>query len=321
MLNVALIGLGNIALLYDYNKNSKTSLSHVKGIYHHKNYNLKYCIDIDRKNEKKVKGLFPNIYFDTDINVIVDKTDIDVLVIATPTKTHFDILEKLKDNKNIKIFFIEKPLFDNLDEFSKIDEDIKNKIVINYIRNFEPNIIKLKNDIQEKKLKEVEKIVFYYTKGFKNNASHFISLINFLFTSSFYHDSKIITQRKGVSNDPTYDIFLELNYNGSIIPIYFIGLNHNNYAVFNVEFYFQDMKLVLDDVDKSLKYHKVIPNKDYPDYKEIDNRYSKIDLEYNSIMFYAYDYINNNIEKEIKLSSYELEKKNNKLYIDILKKG
>lgn len=320
MINVALIGLGNIALLYDYNKSTSSSLSHAKGIFLHEKFNLKYCVDINNQNESKLRELFPDVVFSTNLNILEDKSDIDILVIATPTNTHFEILEKMKQNENIKVFFIEKPLFDNLSDFFKIDKVLQDKILINYIRNFEPNIIELKKDIKDSK-SEIEKIVFTYTKGFKNNGSHFISLLNFLFEKSSYKSSKIIKEIEALENDPTYDLFLELEYKEKNIPIYFIGLDHNNYAVFNIELYFSNKRLVLNDVEKSIKSYFVRPDKDYPTYNVFSEEFNKIDLEYDNIMYHAYEYIYNKLESNNTSSHFELEKKNNELFIEILKEG
>ena len=321
MINVALIGLGNIALLYDYEKSTNTSLSHSKGIYKHEEFTLKYCVDINCDNESKVKELFPDVVFSTDINDLDKKSDIDVLVISTPTHTHFDILEKMQKNENIKVFFIEKPLFSEPSDFSKVFKRVQDKLVINYIRNFEPNIIKLKKDIQNNKLTEPEKIVFTYTKGFKNNGSHFVSLFNFLFENSNYNSSKIIREIEALENDPTYDLLLEIEYKNKNIPIYFIGLNHEHYAVFNIELYFSNKKLVLNDVEKSIKTYEVVPDKDYPAYKVFSEEYNKLDLDYDNIMYHAYEYIKQKITMNSKKSHFELEKKNNELFTKILEEG
>ncbi len=137
MINVAVIGMRNISLLFDKDKNDNSKcLSHIKAIYSHNQFNLKYIIDIDQTNISLVKSFFPDVqYFNTHMN-LTNKKDIDILVIATPTKTHFDILKDFK-NSYIKLFFIEKPLFYKFNEYDDLDKLFKYKILINYTRRFD----------------------------------------------------------------------------------------------------------------------------------------------------------------------------------------
>jgi predicted dehydrogenase len=111
-MNVALIGLGNISVLYDYDRYSRTVLSHIKGIYKN-GLNLKYIVDINISNVAKVRRFFPKVKYIKNFQELREKKDIDILVIATPTFTHCNILKKFVNNKNIKLFFVEKPLFKN----------------------------------------------------------------------------------------------------------------------------------------------------------------------------------------------------------------
>lgn len=109
--NIALIGLGNIGLLFDYNRTEKSALSHAKAIFLNDNFNLKYVIDKDDKKFIKIREMFPQVNFFKDWDNIINKKDIDVLIIALPTDYHFKCLSSFINNNNIKVFLIEKPLF------------------------------------------------------------------------------------------------------------------------------------------------------------------------------------------------------------------
>lgn len=169
MLNVAVIGIGNISLLFDYDKDINSANSHIKAIYLHKEFNLKYIADIDDTNLSKVQKLFSDVVFYNDYKKLIDKKDIDILVIATPTNMHFEVLSSFINCNHIKKFLVEKPLFSIKDEYETLDSFFKDKIVVNYIRRFQKPIKNLKENIENKSLKNLQKITLNYVKGLKNN--------------------------------------------------------------------------------------------------------------------------------------------------------
>lgn len=314
ILNVAVIGLGNISLLYDDKKETQTVLSHVKALYKNKNFTLKYCVDIDTTNKIKVEEFFPTVSFYTDISIIENKNDIDIVVLATPTSTHFEIFEKLKKNKNIQYFLIEKPLFDRKHTLDFFDKSIEKKLIINYIRVFEPNIQEFQKQIDTLLFGEPQKIIGTYTKGIKNNGSHFISLINFLFNNPKIHDIKILSSQKGIENDLTLDIMAILEYKGKQIPFYLIGLDESKYSVFDIDFYFEKAKVRIEDTAKTLTIKTATKDTIYSDYTTLVDT-KKVLLDFDNIMKYPYEYIYNILHKNtFQIDFVEHERKNIEFY-------
>lgn len=313
-LNVAMIGLGNISLLFDDDPHSKTILSHVKAIYLNQNFDLKYCVDIDTSNKNKVLNFFPNLLFYTDISELQSKNDIDILVIATPTATHYDIFKIMKQNQNIKYFLIEKPLFETGKDLDFIDENLSKKLIINYIRVFEPNIQKLKNKIDDKTYGLPQKIVLTYTKGIKNNGTHFVSLLNYLFNNPEISNIQVQSSQEGLSGDPTLDVVATMNYQNKKIPLYFIGLDNNKYSIFDIDFYFESAKIRIDDTKQTLLVEKAEQDSVYSSYITLKKE-DTLTLDYNNIMKYPYEYINNLVhQKTTYIDFLEHEKNNIKFY-------
>ena len=119
--SITIIGLGNIGLLYDLNKNrdSKEFLTHTRSAFFHKNFDLKYLIDSDTKKLDLAKEKYGNeIIYLTNINHEYYPTDIIVLSSTPEVNTIY--LNKLKSNSKVKLFLIEKP-FLNHDEKSILD--------------------------------------------------------------------------------------------------------------------------------------------------------------------------------------------------------
>jgi len=319
-LNVALIGLGNIGLLFDSDiDNKNTAHSHIKAIYLHKNLDLKYVVDINTTHKKLVKKFFPKVKFLTNYKKLIDKKNIDILSIATPTNTHFNILNSFKSNKYIKIFFMEKPLFQDKIDYSKLSKNIKNKIVVNYPRRFDDAIKNIKKNINQTK---VEKIVINYCKGLKNNGSHMIDMINLTFNRAKIISHKILTSsEKFDNNDLTYDIFVEIKYKNKIIPLYFISHNHTKYNLIQFTIYTQKNKIDYINTNNSVDYYNIIKHPQFPTYKIYEENASYIQkMNSDTLILKAYTHIENIIlKKEKNISSYKDEKANMKFYYKLLK--
>jgi hypothetical protein len=199
-INTLIIGLGNIGLLYDYNNASIQT--HSKAIYNNNKFNLFAAVDINSRRRSlflrkyKIKA-FSKIKKSLILNA-------DLVIISTPTNLLLNIIKKIiliKPNLNI---VIEKPFGLNKLEIKFIRKNFKkNKIYINYYRNFDTDIIKLKKIILNK-LQYPLIGNLNYTKGFFHNCSHFIAL----FLEIFGGIKKIeIIKKKKLGND----YFIEAN--------------------------------------------------------------------------------------------------------------
>jgi len=324
MLNVALIGIGNIGLLYDDEfENTQKALSHIKAIYLHKKFSLKYVVDIDDTHLQIVKNIFPNVLFYNDYAVLKDKSDIDIVVIATPTNTHFSIINDFQNHKSLKILFIEKPLFNSSVEYENLTEQLKSKIVVNYLRRFDKNINKLKKQISNNKFGTVQKIVINYCKGIKNNGSHMIDMINFLFNNPTIISSKILSHTRGFDKkDLTYDIFIQIKYQNQLIPLYFLGLDHTLYNTIEQNIYFENKIIKYINSKSAIEYYDIVPDKNFNQYKISSHTPKMKKVKTTTLMLEAYNSIYKIIHnKKRNLSSYTDELANQNFFETILKES
>lgn len=322
MLNVALIGLGNIGLLFDSEKNiPDTALSHVKAIYQHKKFTLKYIVDTEDTNITLVQNFFPNVIYNSDYKTITQNDDIDLLVIATPTNTHFQILNDFKHNKSINFFFIEKPLFNDSSHYESINNALADKIIINYQRRFNPEVQKLKEDIKNKKYFNLQKVIINYCKGLKNNGSHMIDLINFLFDNPEILSSQILDMTIGFSEkDFSYDIFIKIKYENEVIPIHFLALNYQSYNIIEMQLYFDNQFIKYVHAHNQIKYYDIDTHALYPTYNILSDK-PKIQKLNNKPMLDSYNVLFGIIKQGTEnISSFADEIKNITFLKNILKK-
>ncbi|MBD3842121.1 MAG: Gfo/Idh/MocA family oxidoreductase [Campylobacterales bacterium] len=323
MLNVALIGIGNIGLLYDKKKSDRSkALSHVKAIYLHKQFTLKYVVDIKKTHFYTIKNFFPNAIFNTDYKSLLKKNDIDILVVATPTFTHYTIINEFeKYNKNIKVIFSEKPLFETSDEYQSYKQKNQNKLIVNYLRRFDKNIQNLKKEIRTTQFGKIQKIVINYCKGLKNNGSHMIDMINFLFENPKIISTQILCSTIGFNcNDLTYDIFIELEYNNATVPVYFLGFDHTLYNMIEHNIYFENKLVKYINSKSVIEYYDIVPDKNFHQYKVTSHLPTIKKVITTRLMYNTYDTIYKQINKKTNhISSYKDEIANYKFLEQILK--
>ena len=116
MKQIAIVGMGKWGknLIRDFSKVSK----------------VKTCVTTgNKKNIVWLQQNYPSIDFTTDINQVLNDSDIDAVVIATPIKSHFTIAKKSLESK--KHVFVEKPLTKTVGQAEKlVDIAKKNKLCL-----------------------------------------------------------------------------------------------------------------------------------------------------------------------------------------------
>jgi hypothetical protein len=120
------------------------------------------------------------------------------------------------------------------------------KVMVNFIRRFQPEIIRLKREIES--IMDEERcinIVITYQRGFHNNGSHAIDLLEYLFDSEIDLSKakvnyKVFDEFKA---DPTMS--LSCVWNGANVE--FIGLAHAEFSHFEMAIYFARKAILLKD--------------------------------------------------------------------------
>ena len=121
-IRIGVIGLGKMG------KNHLNILSLLNSV------EVKFVSDLDNNNNNNRKFLFAKNPFSL-------LKEVDAVIIATPTSTHFDIIKKI--GKKVKNIFVEKPLAQNFSEAKKIISLVKkNKINlrVGFIERFNPAV-------------------------------------------------------------------------------------------------------------------------------------------------------------------------------------
>lgn len=252
MYKVLVIGCGNIGAQYDINNNEIQT--HVKAWYLN-NLTTVSIFDIDQILATKVAD-----HYQCEIvnNISIDTLSrFDILSICTPTFTHFKILSDALE-AGVKTIICEKPISNSIEEMIQLKQIYNNshsKILVNYMRRFQPDFLSLKLFIQSDLYgDELTNISIRYQRGFVNNCSHAMDLLEFLTDKEITLDqikihNKVFDQ---FDNDATLSLMaLWDNVNFDIL-----GLSNVLFSHFEIDLYFKKHKILIKDAGNRIEIYK-----------------------------------------------------------------
>ena len=202
---------------------SKVGIIHCKSLLKLKETSLNYIFD---KNYNLSRKLSKKFKCDTsrDFNNILKKKDIELFVIASPTKTHNFYLKKLIKFK--KMIYCEKPITNNNKSLQKLKNLIsrnKIKFCVGLNRRFAKEYVALKKKVNKKKINYIQIISrsanhnidlsirnggLFFDKGF-----HFFDLACWLGNSK---PEKMIVISKSIS---TEDFLVKGDFSDALINL------------------------------------------------------------------------------------------------------
>ena len=115
--------------------------------------------EIDEKIITERKKVFPDVYYTTSYEEVLNNDKIKAVVIATPAVTHYEkVKQALLANKDV---FVEKPLalkVEEGEELVKIAKERNRILMVGHILQYHPAVIKLKQIIKNGDLGKVHYI-------------------------------------------------------------------------------------------------------------------------------------------------------------------
>jgi predicted dehydrogenase len=254
MYKALLIGCGNIGAMYDWD--NEQVLTHAKAFSKIDEIEVDY-FDINNQQSSMVAGRYNgNVIFDLD--KAFENDFYDIISICTPTSSHYNLLYKALKRK-IPVIICEKPIStikNEIDELITLYGVSESKVLINYIRRFQLSFQKLKNIIAIlQKSDELSSVSIRYQRGFINNCSHALDLLQFLFHEEFIPANFIINRKDfdHFENDPTISGYCEwMNANINIL-----GLQNVKYSNFEIDLYFNKTKILIQNSGNDILFYSM----------------------------------------------------------------
>lgn len=306
MYDVLLIGAGQIGFTYDMDLNQASARSHVKGLLLHDNFHLRYVIEPNKDIWPLIKNVAKNVEIFDCISKLPNQARFAVAVIATPTHMHAKNLAQISDRGDIRLIVVEKPLFYEASEYDNLDEKIKNKLLINYPRRFDPVFGALKQEIRQEN-NALTKIIIKYSRGLKNNGSHAIDMLRFLLDNPKVRRCQILGKINDYSeNDLTYDAFVEFSDSGRPIPCFFVAFDERHFSIFEIELYSEHRCYQIRNFGREIRI-SMVENDEVANYKSLQSG-NIINTNYKFAMLNLYRHVDEVLKGHARIgSSYDDE--------------
>lgn len=266
MINAVIIGLGKIGATY---KNLRgVSRTHVDAIIKNKISPIA-LIDKSRKNFNQISrnfNLSKKKFF--QLNEIPKKIKTDIVVFSTPPNKRYELIKSISHKIEAKFYILEKPLSLTIKEAKLISSFVINKkkrIYVSYQRNWDKKTCLFLKKINKK---NIDFITVTYSKGFLNNASHYLYEIMKICGKIDF--KSLILNFHELKPYKNFSFFIKIGG----IPVYFIS---NKYEKNKIEY--QEMTINCKNQVYELRsggvVKKLTPNKKneiYPNYNFLSTK-------------------------------------------------
>lgn len=251
MEKVLLVGLGSAGWIIDEGSATKGK-SHTYSIREFERFKILAGVEIDSEKRLQWEQAF-NVETFSDIESALDTHVFDIIVIATPINSLFNVLKKCLALSPNSRLIVEKPVISNPSDYSElveISEKDGDRILVNLPRLLAPETALIRKEIGGWKLNGLSGT---YSGSYVNTILHVITLVQSLFP---------LVQVSPILRDDFIDLLFELH--GSNLGIMYqnprIGV-----STFDIVFLGEEGKLSYSDGGKRITYNSAgrineIPN-------------------------------------------------------------
>lgn len=177
-----IVGLGQIGLGYDLEVDpGKAIYTHARAFALHPAFELSGAVDPFLSKRILFERHYQKPSF-PELEAALHSARADVVVIASPTAMHQEVLEKVLLHAKPDAILCEKPLaYDPLAAHRMVEacDNAGVQLFVNYMRRADPGVIEVKRRIESGAITLPVKGTAWYSKGFLHNGSHFFNLLEF----------------------------------------------------------------------------------------------------------------------------------------------
>lgn len=181
---VAIVGLGNIGMLYDLHLPATThALTHARAFSRHPDFRLVAAVDPVPALRSDFERAFEVPAYASIADIPAD-VNADVVVVASPTETHACVVESFLAREPLRAILCEKPLAYSIEVARAMEERCRLAgipMFVNFIRRADPGVLEVRSRLESGQIAMPFKAVAWYSKGLLHNGAHFADLLSFWF--------------------------------------------------------------------------------------------------------------------------------------------
>ncbi len=265
-----IIGCGNIAGCFDADRPADSlPFTHAGAFTRHGGYDLAACIDPngERLDAFLKHWSIPNGYAGFE-ELQNDVERFDVVSICSPTVLHATHLQAALELQP-GLVFCEKPVTGTVAETAKWVEEFDRvgvKLAINHTRRWAPDILMLREQIDDGVWGEIRSVTATYGKGVLNNGGHMMDLL-----ISLLGPLSLISVGKPVwdywDEDPTIPAMLQTSAG---VPVLLNISDPRDFALFELQIVAQGGVIMMQNGGLQWHVRKVIESPEFKGYRSLD---------------------------------------------------
>ena len=284
-----IIGLGQIGMGYDITHNdNQLVLTHCRALSMHPMFEILGAVDPSMDKRSVFEEHYGKKGY-KDIVHAMEELSPDLVIISSPTSSHRKVVKEVLNNVRPLAILCEKPLAYNLIDAREIVQscdDAGVQLFVNYHRRSDSGVIEIKNRISSGFIASPIKGIVWYSKGFMNNGSHFLNLMQFWLGSVKKH--LIITNGRLWNNkDPEPDVLIEFE-KGSIV---FRAVWEEMYSYYTAELVSSTGRIFYDRGGENIEWQKTINDPRFKGYTILNPEYETIENNMNRYQYNVAEHI------------------------------
>jgi predicted dehydrogenase len=255
--SVLLVGLGQVSMGYDLHvRTDDVVLTHARAFSTHPAFRLVGGVDPQEDRRRLLEKHYgASAFADLEDGLAANP---DVVVLATPTETHSELLQSVLRNAAPKAILCEKPLSYRCDEaveMTTASVDRNCALYVNYMRRASPGVLEIKRRLGTGAIAGPIKGTAWYTKGLLNNGSHFVNLLEFWLGA--IESFELIERGRAVGTvDCESDV--RINFAGGSVTMF--SAREENYSLHEIDLIAANGRLRYSQGGGSIVWQATVPD-------------------------------------------------------------
>jgi predicted dehydrogenase len=266
----AVIGLGQIGMMYDFDPKRERPSSHTLAYKLHSDIELVAAADSRIEQADFLDKIAPEVRFYQDMEEMLIKHSLDVVSICTPVAHHLGCIQNVLQIASPKIIFCEKPLAFNLIQVKKL-KDLLSKhncfLIPNLSRRWNKGMQRVKEHISCGRYGSLQKVNIRYTRGIINTGAHVFDLLNWW--GGQIENVQVIEK---VNTSADYDgeqSFTFIFQLGENISGFAEAFNDEQYYLFEIDLYCSQGKIEIRNSGDDVIYYGVAEHHLFSGFKSL----------------------------------------------------